>query len=337
MLYQSAPNPFLHVLPARYRKEAESHRLEDARQDGLVMEVATHSNFVMNVYGVCGTAQLTEYGDRGNMHDLIKVARQANSDIMKSLDKLKILIHIASAVTDLHDDAVAVAHGDICCHQFIWMDGFYKLNDFHMSSFLQINPATSQTCKGRNPVASAVSVRNECLGIESRSRLNVDEMYLSSQEYLWRAPEESEMESELIDLKKVDVWMMGQTMFYLYTKNWLYEGVPEEKALFMFHKQRLSAFPSHLDTNVPANAAMQSVISQCWAHDPEVRPSARQVRDFLLQELSTILGRTVGPRDADILRVEIPPLPKNHRFTGSSMDDANEEKKARRHIRYASE
>jgi serine/threonine protein kinase len=311
--------------------------MEDARQDSLIMEVATHSNFVMNVYGMCGTTQLTEYGDRGNLHDYVKIARQANRDLMKSVDKLKISIHIASAVADLHDNAVAVVHGDICCHQFLWMDGFYKLNDFHMSSFLQINAATNQFCKGRNHVSSAVSVRNKWTGIVTSSCLSVAVMHLFPQEYLWRAPEESEKESELIDLKKVDVWMMAQTMFYVYTKNWLYEGIPEKKALSMFHNQRLSAFPSHLDTKVPANAAMQSAISQCWAHDPEDRPSARQIRDFLLQELSTILGRNVGPHDTDILRVEIPPLPKNHRFTGSSMDAASETKKAQRHIHYASE
>ena len=157
-----------------------------------------------------------------------------------------------------------------------------------------------------------------------------------TQEYLWRAPEESESETDLLDLKKIDVWMMGQTMFYVYTKNWLYEGIPEKKALALFHQQKLSIFPKHLDTSIPANAAMHTVITQCWAHDPEDRPSARQVRDFLLQELSTILGRTVGPLDTDILRVDIPPLPKNHRFTGSSMDEAST-KRAIRHIRYAGE
>ncbi|CAB9514731.1 Inherit from COG: Guanylate Cyclase [Seminavis robusta] len=295
----------------KYKKDWKPRRWEKARKDGLIMELATHSQFVANVYGTCGTSQLLEYAPRGALHDHIKLSRLAMQDTMKPVDKLKILIHIASAITDLHDPKVAAVHGDICCHQFLWMDGFYRLNDFHMSSFIFLNKTSHQTCPGRNSVAQ--------------------------HEYLWRAPEESETDFKTVklDLEKVDVWQMAQTMFYVYTKQWLYEGMPEKQAYQLFHNRTLSSFPSHLNTANSANAAMQAAIQWCWNFQAEKRPTAQQVRDYLLQQLSTIVGRPIGPRDHKELAVAVPPLPKNHRYTDSSMDGANPKKgKEKKHIRY---
>lgn len=302
---QSSSPERIVVKSQKWKKVFEEKRSEKARKDGVIMEQATHSPFIMDVYGTCGTSQLLEYSPRGSLHDHVKLTRIAGKDTMSPVDKLKIVIQIASAVADLHDPSVAIAHGDICGTQFLWKDGFYKLNDFHMSSFLK-EDANHTICRGRNQVAN--------------------------HELLWRAPEESAKKP--LDQQKVDLFMMGFPMYYVYTKNWLYEGIPEIEAKELFHTNKtVSSFPAHLDTTIPANAAMQSAIEQCWAFEPQDRPTASAVRDFLLQELSKILGRTVKPGD-DVLRVEIPPLPRGHRFTDSSMDNASAKRKPRKHIRY---
>ena len=77
---------------------------------------------------------------------------------------------------------------------------------------------------------------------------------------------------------------------------------------------------------IPANAAVQSAIRQCWTHDPDRRPSARDIRDYLLKEFGAIVGRLVPPGD-DSLKVNLPPLPKDHRYTGSSYDSVNDNEK----------
>ena len=135
------------------------------------------------------------------------------------------------------------------------------------------------------------------------------------------APEEKDRDD--VDLPKADVYMMGNVMYYVYTKNFLYEGIPDKDALNLLYSGKRTPFPEGLDTTIPANAALQSAIQKCWTHYPDQRPSACDIRDYLLKEFSTIVGRAVSTGDA-ILKVDLPPLPKDHRYTGSSFDTVND-------------
>jgi hypothetical protein len=70
---------------------------------------------------------------------LIKIARQ-HGDRMSPENKLRIGYQVATAIGDLHSvdgDTPSVTHNDLCCHQFILIDGVYKLNDFHLASTLK--------------------------------------------------------------------------------------------------------------------------------------------------------------------------------------------------------
>lgn len=133
------------------------------------MEQATSSPYVANVFVACGTSQVLEYSSKGSLHDLVKISRLAEQDPMKPLDKLKVLIHIASALADLHDKGAV--HGDLCIDQFLFLDGVYKLNDFHMSLFVQQQDDNDQICFERNHFSSGVStvvVQNiKCAGCSS--------------------------------------------------------------------------------------------------------------------------------------------------------------------------
>ena len=145
---------------------------------------------------------------------------------------------------------------------------------------------------------------------------------IAIQNFIIHAPEEKGRYE--VDLTRADVYVMGHVMFYIYTKNWLYEGILEEKALKMLYAGKHTQFPSNLNTTIPANKAMQSAILKSWTHKPKHRPSAHSIRNYLLQELSSITGQTsIQPGD-DLLKVEVPPLPRDHRYSGSSMDGANE-------------
>lgn len=128
---------------------------------------------------------------------------------------------------------------------------------------------------------------------------------------------------------------MGNVMFNVYAKSWLYEGVKEEEALTMLYAGKHSQFPTNLDTaTIPANRAMQSAILKCWTNNPQERPSAKAIRDFLRKELSTIVGRSIHPGNDASLRVQVPPLPKDHRYTGHSMDHANDEEKKPKQLQF---
>ena len=102
------------------------------------MERTTSSPFVLSVYGSCGVSQLIEYAIGGNAYDLIAYSR-IKGDEMTPLDKLKMGFHIASGTAAVHtidsDNSPSLAHNDLCCHQFILIDGVYKLNDFNQGMY----------------------------------------------------------------------------------------------------------------------------------------------------------------------------------------------------------
>lgn len=127
------------------RLEEHSRRdWEWSRKDVLIMEQLTSSPYVVDIYGYCGLSHFEEYGGHGNLHDRIKVARNFKKEL-SPLDKLKICVQIATAVADMHD--LDVAHNDICCHQIIFIDGIYKLNDFNLGVFIRRNKRTNTTCR----------------------------------------------------------------------------------------------------------------------------------------------------------------------------------------------
>lgn len=59
---------------------------------------------------------------------------------MSPENKLRIGFQVATAIGDMHscddDNMPSVSHNDLCCHQFILIDGIFKLNDFHLASTL---------------------------------------------------------------------------------------------------------------------------------------------------------------------------------------------------------
>jgi hypothetical protein len=126
---------------------------EDAWRDSIAMERMTASPYVLNVHGSCGASQLTELGGGGNVHDLVKLARLAQKrktvDWMNAEKRLRVGYHVASGVAAMHsiDETPSLVHNDLCCHQYILVDGVYKLNDFHLASLNLINKETGQACK----------------------------------------------------------------------------------------------------------------------------------------------------------------------------------------------
>jgi hypothetical protein len=67
-------------------------------------------------------------------------------------------------------------------------------------------------------------------------------------------------------------------------------------------------------TNYAAVEAMKEAILLCWTHDMSDRPSARTVQNRIEKALQVIDRKYHAE---DVVRVQIPPLPADHRFTDS--------------------
>lgn len=141
----------------KYDNGYRERHYENAWRDTIAMERLTASPFVLNAYGNCGASQLTAHAGGGNLHDLIAIARSSDGDPMPSLDKLKISYQVAQGVADLHsidgddnnDDEPSLVHNDLCCHQFVFVDGIYKLNDFHLTTIVKRNRNDGSVCRDR--------------------------------------------------------------------------------------------------------------------------------------------------------------------------------------------
>ena len=134
------------------------------------MERLTASPYVVDIFTTCGATQVIEYSEGGNLHDLIKIARLAGEDKMPSIDKLRICVQVAEAVAAVHsfekDGIPSLSHNDLCCHQFLLVDGVYKLNDFHLAKYMKKNKNTNEMCPstpiGFNSNVSTIAVMTPC-------------------------------------------------------------------------------------------------------------------------------------------------------------------------------
>jgi hypothetical protein len=64
------------------------------------------------------------------------------------------------------------------------------------------------------------------------------------------------------------------------------------------------------DQDRSAYRALRKAIRMAWAQKPKDRPSARDLSKFLKSTVQDLISDS-----DDLLRVRIPPLPPNHRYT----------------------
>jgi hypothetical protein len=269
-----------------------------AQKDAIAMEHLSSSPFVARIYDSCAVSQRVEYSSGGNIHDLIKIARlYPLVEKTTPLTKLKIAYQVASAVTAMHgaekDGVVGMTHNDLCCHQFILIDGIYKLNDFHLATFME------RSIENHKPCAY------------SAQRVNAALIKL-------RAPEELEAQifgkETILSREKVDVYMMGNIFYYLLTNLWIWEGRSNNRAVLMHHAGERSFVPEEiLNSTDSATQALLHCVTLCWEHDWSARSNASDVLNYIKTQLQTIEKKS----NLGIVRVSIPPLSTDHRYTDS--------------------
>lgn len=141
----------------KYHWDVDFYKIEEQRKDALVMERATRSKFIPDIHGYCQNGVIMDFMPEGNMHEYIKgarIAKKKGKDGLSPVDRLRVSIHIASSVRDLHEtgddkDIPAFYHNDICCHQYLFQNGIFKLNDFNYArpmTFMKNNATEKALC-----------------------------------------------------------------------------------------------------------------------------------------------------------------------------------------------
>lgn len=147
------------------------------------MAMLSGSPYFVDIYGHCGSSQIVEYCSNGNIHDIVNYARVTEEEKLAPIDKLRIAIQVTTAVSDLHE--IDVVHQDICCHQFNFVDGVYKLSDFNIGALIFRDKQTKELCPApRASMSDAVSqswyhddvavsksclIHHVCTGVEAPS------------------------------------------------------------------------------------------------------------------------------------------------------------------------
>ena len=113
---------------------------------------------------------------------------------------------------------------------------------------------------------------------------------------------------------------MGNTLYYVLTKKWMFEGITREDAKEDIMRGKTPEIPSvFLQSTNKAIQAMVKAVQMAWVFNPHERPTAREIATFLLEELEALDAQ--GKDEDGVWRVSVPPLPANHGDYDSEFDD----------------
>ena len=286
----------------KYNHPINYNWLELQRRDGIVLEKLANSKFIPDMYGFCNTATFMDYMPDGNMHDYVKGARLAGGSTLSTVDLLKLSIHVSSGVADLHTidgtETPSFFHNDICCHQFLYQDGIFKLNDFHSARPIYVKSGGSNDTKVCPVKGFGVALRK------------------------YRSPEEhmifQKKMTNGVNPDAVDVFMMGNLLYLILTGLYIFEkpyfNVKEAGKELV--EGRRSHFPDHiLSSNDTSIMTMKKAIEMSWVHNWKERSPARSISDYLMAQLVKVTGE----EDPD-LRVVLPERDPNQAYTSSDFN-----------------
>jgi len=245
-------------------------RVDRERKDGLVLERTTRSQFIPSIQGYCSTVVIMGHAPRDmQQYNEIRLARNIT---VSPLDRLKIAIHIASGVADLH--SVGFIHNDLHEQQFLYQDGLFKLNDFNFAKPMYVDKSTNETCTlsdfTMNMFGRSLEELQTKVGYEGFTPVKPD---------------------------KIDVWIMGNLLYTILTDLHVWdEALRSFEDVTLATAKRLVAgemprIPQHIqNSNDPALVAIKNALDMTWRYNSKERPSARSIANYLIGELRTITG-----------------------------------------------
>lgn len=131
-----------------------------------------------------------------------------------------------------------------------------------------------------------------------------------------RAPEELTFKTDgypnkYIHRDKADVWCLGNMLYSVLTKRWVFEGIStkEARAKITTGVQDYNTFEMVNRTDT-FNRAMIEAIYMAWTYNPDERPTSRQIANFLKRHITE-------KKDDIPWRVSIPPLPPDYSYSDS--------------------
>ena len=220
------------------------------RRDAVAMDELTASRLVVDMYGYCANTGLFDWGEGGDLTNIF----QRNPDI-SDYQLLQIAYNVSMSIHDAHhfDDRgrATMAHTDIKPDQFLYQDGYYRLTDFNRVRFLSWNEEDNTECGFR----------------------------VQKNGGLWRAPEEY---SYRIETEKVDVYSLGNVLFFLLTGENPWKPLPLKEIYEKVMNGDRPPIPQEMrDSNEIFDRYMIQAMQMAWTHERTQRPGAFEVAQKL--------------------------------------------------------
>ena len=161
-----------------------------------------------------------------------------------------------------------MVHTDIKPHQWILINGEYRLNDFNRNIFLSWNAALQRTNK----------------------------FTFTDNEGLWRSPEEYAFAKED---EKIDVWSLGNALYFLLSQGkvpFATTGISLTTAT-VIERVKQGGHPTIKDENIlrskhPYDVAMLEAMKLCFIMDPKKRASSGEIRQLFSKALNQLPSET---------------------------------------------
>ena len=246
-----------------------------------------------SIFAFCGNSGYYDFAGGGSLADRLEEHWEALDDadnkeetgkhdskdtrLLDQRTKLSLALDMAAALADLHDadgmkDAngniisASMVHADITTDQFIIIDGNWKLNDFNRCRFMRRQRKTGpETGDGDGKPCGFQVGNNPGKG---------------------RSPEEYKYQEET---EKVDVYSLGNVFYTILADEIPFDDVGSKQAVKDIKNGIRAKIPSRLLTSEdPVDIALRTVVDRAWQQEPQDRPRARELADYLAKELEKI-------------------------------------------------
>jgi len=279
----------------KYYHEPNFETFELNRVDGVSMEQLTHSQYITDIYGYCGTTSLQEFAGAGSLDTFLRE--------LDPIGKLEQAAWVAQGIADIHEigkkkgsDAVSTSsvsnktditasliHNDINLGNILmgYRDGkrVPLINDFNIAIFRKKDASTGAPCRFRG-------------------------LFFNPQ---WMAPEQmytNDREDELsigFLNEKIDVYALGNILHFVAVGQppWKFNGRKRAKEIGLeYYQKKKAEWDVHITMSKlkgmkpkipdevkhsedPSIQAVLNAMYRCYRSDPDNRSSAREIADYL--------------------------------------------------------
>jgi len=279
---ENGMSPVSHIVikSLKYYHKPNDETFELNRVDAVSMEILTQSNYITDIYGYCGTTSLQEFAGAG---DLAKFLPK-----LKPIEKLGMAAWVSSGIADIHEvgkkadaDPTAVAtaaapliHNDINMDNILLgeRDGIKVplLNDFNIAIFRKRDVSSGEPCRFRGRFSNP--------------------QWMSPEQMVTGDREDGLSHGFLNE--KIDVYALGNILYkvavgkspwkYNFNKVDILTKEHTEKITRAKLKGGKPMVPDGVkNSKDPSIQAVLTAMSRCYRNDPDIRPTAREVSDYL--------------------------------------------------------